>query len=428
MNKKTKNKIAILVVIFTLCIFQSVYAAGSFSVSASSSSITVGSTTKVTVKVNNCAGRFDIKSSNTSVATISTSSAFLDKDSVVVTVNAKSAGTANILVTASDVADYDENPIVGNKSVTITVKAKATTPTTPTTPTTKSTNANLSVLRVNVDGLSPNFNKNTTTYSLGVGNNVNSLSLTVKTEDTKAKYYITGNSKFTAGDNIVRIVVTAENGAAKAYKIIVTKADDVEKANAYLSSVLINGVTLPNFDSKTLEYVLNDVSGDTEKLDIKGFAESKNATVNITGANELVDGENIIKITVTAEDKKTTRTYIFKLNKEKKDKEQEIMVYNEPADIVDSNNYISTENDGTLYMWKKIFKENGTVIFLYFLAFFEFIQVVYLYQKVKKLDPNYDRVTLGRKNKENIENTEEVEEIKKEEEKSSEDTEHRRRT
>ena len=104
------------------------------------------------------------------------------------------------------------------------------------------------------------------------------------------------------------------------------------------------------------------------------------------------------------------------------------MVYNEPADIVDSNNYISTENDGTLYMWKKIFKENGTVIFLYFLAFFEFIQVVYLYQKVKKLDPNYDRVTLGRKNKENIENTEEVEEIKKEEEKSSEDTEHRRRT
>ena len=52
-----------------------------------------------------------------------------------------------------------------------------------------------------------------------------------------------------------------------------------------------------------------------EKLEIKAEAEDSKAKVQITGNDKLVEGDNVIKIAVTAEDG-TIRTYIITATKD----------------------------------------------------------------------------------------------------------------
>ncbi len=74
--------------IFISCTAQ-VFAAGSFSLSKSSSSITEGKKDSFTINGSNTTGRVDITSSNTSVATVSSSSQWLENNSTTVTITAK---------------------------------------------------------------------------------------------------------------------------------------------------------------------------------------------------------------------------------------------------------------------------------------------------------------------------------------------------
>ena len=71
MNKKILkiNLCLIMLFIFISCTAQ-VFAAGRFSLSKSSSSITEGKTDSFTINGSNATGRVDITSSNTSVATV----------------------------------------------------------------------------------------------------------------------------------------------------------------------------------------------------------------------------------------------------------------------------------------------------------------------------------------------------------------------
>ena len=102
MNKKILkiNLCLIMLFIFISCTAQ-VFAAGRFSLSKSSSSITEGKTDSFTINGSNATGRVDITSSNTSVATVSSSSKWLENNSTTVTITAKKAGTAKITVSGT---------------------------------------------------------------------------------------------------------------------------------------------------------------------------------------------------------------------------------------------------------------------------------------------------------------------------------------
>lgn len=92
------------------------------------------------------------------------------------------------------------------------------------------------------------------------------------------------------------------------------KEDDKKSDNNNLSSLVIEGVTLsPEFNKDVLQYTAQ-VDLDVTKLELEAKAENSKATVKIEGNEELKEGENNIKITVTAEDK-TTKTYTIKVTK-----------------------------------------------------------------------------------------------------------------
>lgn len=173
----------------------------------------------------------------------------------------------------------------------------------------KSSEARLKELKVDVEGLTPEFDKNTTEYYLVVDLSISKINVTAKTVDNKAKWAIYGNKNLKEGENTVTINVTAEDGTKKEYYIHVTKVDNVEMANAELESLDIQGFSLyPSFKSNIYSYNLN-INQEISNLDITAVPQNAKAKVEIEGNENIHEGENIIKINVTAENEETVRTY-----------------------------------------------------------------------------------------------------------------------
>ena len=121
-----------------------------------------------------------------------------------------------------------------------------------------------------------------------------------------------GNKNLKEGENTVTIIVTAEDGTKKEYYIHVTKVDNIEMANAELENLDIQGFSLyPSFKSNIYSYNLN-INQEISNLNITAIPQNEKATVEIEGNENLHEGENIIKINVTAENKETVR--IYKIN------------------------------------------------------------------------------------------------------------------
>lgn len=92
-----------------------------------------------------------------------------------------------------------------------------------------------------------NFDKDILDYSITVGNNVNSLDLTIILDDDTASYEVLGNENFKTGKNLVVIKVTAEDGSVREYKITVNKkgaAVTEEEGNNYSKYIIIGLIVL----------------------------------------------------------------------------------------------------------------------------------------------------------------------------------------
>ncbi len=179
-----------------------------------------------------------------------------------------------------------------------------------------SKNANLKELHLDVEGLSPNFNKNTTNYNIVVGNDKNSINVTAVPEDSNANVSITGNKNIKVGTSKIQVKVTAQDKkTTKTYTINVTKTDNPELANASLENLAIENVTLePEFNKGIFEY-RGEISSDTNTLNILAVPQIEGAKVEIKGLENLSFGENTIEITVTAKNGETVQNYIIKLYK-----------------------------------------------------------------------------------------------------------------
>lgn len=207
------------------------------------------------------------------------------------------AGTAvNISVNGIVTTDGSAESNIGTASYSTSIAAPL------------SSNANLSALSVSEGALSPKFSAGTTSYSIGeVEYSVSKLNITYKTEDTKAKVTINGNN-LSVGENTVSVVVKAENGTTKTYKIQVTRKQDpnyVPSSNAALSSVTTSsGVISPSFSSEVMDYIVYlpyEYVG--QDFSVTGTAEDEKA-LGVTGGmvSPLVEGVNATTIICKAED------------------------------------------------------------------------------------------------------------------------------
>lgn len=178
----------------------------------------------------------------------------------------------------------------------------------------KASDKALKTLEVTPEGLDPEFDPETTSYTLNVGADVEKLEIKAAPNDEKATVEITGNESLVAGDNAVKITVTAQDGTTRIYTINVKKG---EATTLGLSSLKINGYTLsPKFSSNVYEYKINVLDPNITKLDVLATANVENAKVEVTGNTNLVKGKNTITITVTSEDGKEKVIYQILVNKD----------------------------------------------------------------------------------------------------------------
>lgn len=391
--KKIINKMMSLIFALVLLSFigiNKIYAS-SFSVSASATSLNLGQSTTITISGVDTIGRFNISSSNSNVTSLSDTSIWIENGNGSVTVSGISAGSSTITVSPADVSDSKGNKInLEPSSVNITVKAdesRNNTTNNNSTNNTKSSNsnsqksassnANLKNLVIDQEGLTPMFSSVVTNYSLTVPEKVTKLNITPTMEQAGAKYWITGDEDLQMGKNIVTITVTAPDGTKKTYTIYVDRVQDTTKADASLKNLIIDGVELnPEFTPETLEYTLGQFDSSVEKLTILAYANSDNAKVEIQGNENFKDGENIIKIIVTAEDGTTTREYTLKFNRDAKVIKTE-----------ESNSYQDVYEEPTKWEnFKHNVKENKLLLIVLAVTIIELIEILVLYKKLYSKD------------------------------------------
>lgn len=195
----------------------------------------------------------------------------------------------------------------------------------------KSSNANLSTL-----GVTPKeydfsgFSSSKTSYSVTIPNDVDRLNVAYKTANSKAKVKVTGNTDLEVGTNTIKVVVTAEDGkTTKTYTIKVTKLatedekpgnviDDENNNSLYLTSLSLEGLVLtPEFASDIYSYTttIDMDSNDMSKVKVNAVANNEDATVEITGNTNLVEGENLINIIVKAGNSTEQTVYQVTVNK-----------------------------------------------------------------------------------------------------------------
>ena len=191
------------------------------------------------------------------------------------------------------------NSNVKNVKVTVTAEDGSTKDYTITLSRALSNNSylkDISIDGTNIDG----FNKENFEYNIKVSRETDSINISAILDDEKATLTTDLSNKFNLnlGENIINIVVTAENGNTSTYILNVER----EKNNdATLDSLTVSEGTLtPTFNKNTLNYTVN-VDNDVTSIDVNATSTDSNATVTGTGTKQLNTGDNTVTIKVTSE-------------------------------------------------------------------------------------------------------------------------------
>lgn len=239
--------------------------AASLSLSKSSSTVSVGSTVKITAKIS---GGTSYTYSNFSISYDQDRFAFVSSSdncnglnclvegngSVTLIFKAKSNGSGSFRASGS-FEDDNSGSLSGSTSVTV---GASNTNTTPNEGKTLSSNNYLSSLKVENHTLTPEFNKDTLEYSLNLPSDTESINIIADKEDKKANIIGAGEVKVSEGINTLEIIVTAENGNKKTYviKATVEEKDPIKVSlNKQTYTVVRNKdlLTKPeNYEEKTI--------------------------------------------------------------------------------------------------------------------------------------------------------------------------------
>ena len=320
-----KIKYLVFILICNLLLIVNVNAAGAtITARSSASQVQVGQTFTVTVTVSSSTAlgswQFNVGyDSNTFTYVSSTlesglssagfvSNANTKNKQYTLTFKAKAAGTGKISVNNVEVYSFDENVLsASGTSTSVTVVNPSNTSTSNKTSnktttsnstssnqnsnsntTNKSANNYLSSLSVDGYTISPTFNKNTTSYSVSVPNEVRNINIRATLDDKNASISGIGAKALVEGNNRFNIVVRAENGNTKTYTLnvkvlernpikvkvgdkeytIVQKSTDISAPNNYNdTTVTIDGSDIPAFYNDITKYTLvglTDNNGSTK--------------------------------------------------------------------------------------------------------------------------------------------------------------------
>lgn len=184
-------------------------------------------------------------------------------------------------------------------------------------------NTNLSILRLDQEGISPDFDKDIKEYYFVANNTINDLGITAIPENPGATVTIIGNKNLKIGENTIDIKVEAKDKSKSSiYKIYVSKTNNIELANANLETLAIRqGDLEPEFDSNMTKYKV-EIANNIDKIDILAIPQRENATVKIIGNGDMKEGDNQIQIVVLAENGTTNKKYDVIVHRRNQEEEQ----------------------------------------------------------------------------------------------------------
>ena len=309
----TKRIKYFLFIILAFLIFKPEVSAGSLSIWASATNVTIGSKVTVSVNAKNLAGTFNVTSSNNSVLSGGVTGEWMDDNTYTFSFTAKSVGKATITVLATDVADYDTNgSFSGAKSVTLNVVAKSTssgsgTSSGGTTAEKKEYSKDNTLKSLSIEGyeLDPKFSKDITEYKLTVDQSVEKIKVNATPNHEKASASGVGELSLSSGENIIEIKVTAENGNEKTYKIIVT----VEDLNPIKVSIGEDEYTIVRKNNDLIE-PLAHYEEVTISINDQEIVAYENTYTNVTLVL-LKDSANYIKYYIFDKVKNTYKEYRY---------------------------------------------------------------------------------------------------------------------
>lgn len=194
-------------------------------------------------------------------------------------------------------------------------------------------NANLQILRLDREGITPNFKQDVYKYYITVPIDVKSIEVLAIGENPNSIIDIKGNDNLITGLNVITINVLSEDRTqSNVYTIEVTKTDNESSANTNLEILAVENVLLnPPFEPNITQYNVN-ISNQLSNLNIFAVPEDPNATVQINGNSNLNEGNNLITITVTAQNGFSKKLYV--LDVYKRNYNEEIIFKNEQEDNI----------------------------------------------------------------------------------------------
>ena len=119
-----------------------------------------------------------------------------------------------------------------------------------------------------------------------------SVEVGVVTRDENASFEVTGATNLNPGLNEIKVEVTAADGTIGTYTINVNVALNTDTS---LSTFSVNGIDV--IDGEVVE-----LPSGTESVEVEVIATDIDADFVVTGATDLVTGQNELKVTVTAAD------------------------------------------------------------------------------------------------------------------------------
>ena len=206
-------------------------------------------------------------------------------------------------------------------------------------PSVKDDDATLEIMRVNREGINPNFDKNVKEYYLLIDEDVKDLDITAIPSNKDAKVDIIGNKNLKDGFNKVEIKVTSKDKSkTNEYIINVTKTNNFKNSNADLEILAVEYFKLtPEFDKNVTNYSV-EVSNKVDKLNIFAVPVDEDAKNNISGNENLKVGNNKIVISVTARDGVTEKKYY--INAYRRNTEEDIENEEEQKNIIKEANSV----------------------------------------------------------------------------------------
>ena len=260
-----------------------------------------------------------------------------DVESVTVTATAAQSGAETLILPADADPDTTEHQValgVGANTIIVVVRsadgsALESYVVTVTRPAPPSDDASLAALSLSGVELSPAFSGGVYAYSASVAADVAEITVTAAASDDKATVSVMPADTddmtdehevaLSEGANTITVTVTAEDGqTTQDYVVTVTRAESSDDAS--LAALSLSGVELsPAFSGGVYAYSAS-VAADVDETTVTAEASDEGAKVSITPDDtddnadghqvELGEGDNVITVTVQAEDGETTQDYV----------------------------------------------------------------------------------------------------------------------